>query len=325
MKSVVITGCCGFIGTYVTKKFLENGYRVCGIDKMTYAANKDEHYKLLGKYIKTYTFLKEDICDLKRLPDCDFVINLAAETHVGNSIIDCKDFIKTNVDGVRNLLELISRKPKNIRDQPILVNVSTDEVYGDIEVGHFYESNPLNPSNPYAASKASGDLLIKSWARTYGLKYNIIRPTNNYGNYQYPEKLVPLCVKLLQEDKKIKLHNKGNPVRSWLHAEDTAEAILTVVEKGKRNEVYNVAGNEELKNMSVTSMIVNSFLDRDIHQELTSEEKKKYFDLSHVRPGQDVRYAVNQSKLIELGYKPKKYFEKEIKNIVEHYKNNYRW
>lgn len=360
-KTLVITGCTGFIGYYVTRECLRKGWFVYGIDKQTYVSNFNAEERLKGfcgcgkKYGKYYTgeeftnecfkrprkkicncpeqftFLKEDICNLTRIPDCDYVINLAAETHVGNSIIDCKDFIQTNVEGVRNLLEIIKRKPDNVRQKPVFFQVSTDEVYGDLKEGKFDETADLNPSNPYAASKAGADMLIQSWYRTYGVNYNILRPTNNYGKWQFPEKLIPLSIKLLQEGKKIRLHDGGEPVRSWLHAADTAEAIITIIEKGELNNIYNIGGTEELPNIETVEHILANFLgytNKDARAALKAggdDYIDKYFDLAYKRPGQDVRYALDDSKLKNLGWMPKIEFKKEITNIVHHYKNNFRW
>jgi dTDP-glucose 4,6-dehydratase len=316
MKLVVITGCLGLIGSYVTRKCLSKGWKVYGVDKFTYAANKS----LLGvfKGDSNFTFLEEDIAKLKSLPDCDYVINIAAESHVGNSIIDSTDFIETNINGVKNLLDLIRRKPDNTMNRPIFFHFSTDEVYGDITEGEHVETDALIPSNPYSASKASSDMLILAWARTFGIKYVIVRPTNNYGEGQYPEKLIPLCVKLLQRGKKIMLHNGGEPIRNWLHSSDTAEAVITIIESGRTNEIFNVAGEFEQKNYLTVKKIIDAYYNNTANW-------KDYVDLSHKRPGQDVRYALNGDKLKLLGWKPKKAFDEEIIKLVEFYKENFKW
>ena len=195
MKLVVITGCLGLIGSYVTRQCLEKGWRVYGVDKCTYAANI--HFLEKFQQHEEFTFIKADIAKLTYLPDCDYVINVAAESHVGNSIVDSSDFIETNINGVKNLLDLIRLKQRNVVSRPVFFHFSTDEVYGDIVSGEHTETDILKPSNPYSASKAAADMLIFAWARTYGIKYVILRPTNNYGIGQYPEKLIPLTVKLL--------------------------------------------------------------------------------------------------------------------------------
>jgi len=316
MKLVVITGCLGFIGSYVTRQALHRGWKVYGIDKCTYASNSE----LLDEFNlnSNFTFLKEDIASLESLPDCDYVINTAAETHVGNSIIDSKDFIHANVDGVKNLLDLIRNKPDNICKKPVFFHFSTDEVYGDIKIGSHTEKDVLNPSNPYSASKASSDMLIKAWARTYGVEYVILRPTNNYGIYQHYEKLIPLSIKLLGWNKKIRLHDAGEPVRNWLHASDTANAVITIIESGKVNEIYNVAGSFEQKNKDTVKKIIKEYVGTD-------ENWEEYVDLGHTRPGQDVRYSLDDTKLRSLGWKPQANFDLEISKIVKFYKERFYW
>lgn len=316
MKVVVITGCLGLIGSHVTQKCLSKGWKVLGIDKCSYAANQDL-IKEFKKY-NNFSFLKEDITFLKHLPDCDYVINLAAESHVGNSIVNSDDFLHSNINGVKNLLDLIRNKQKNVFDQPILLHFSTDEVYGDIIEGVHFETDRLNPSNPYSASKAAADMLITAWARTYNINFVIVRPTNNYGINQYPEKLIPISVKALQLGKKIKLHDEGEPIRNWLHAEDTAEAVMTIIESNKVNEIYNISGNLEQKNKTTVQKIINAYFDKEMPLE-------RYIDTSYRREGQDVRYSLNDDKLKLLGWKPIKKFDKEIKTIVNFYKNNFRW
>ncbi|MHA2342805.1 MAG: dTDP-glucose 4,6-dehydratase, partial [Candidatus Hodarchaeales archaeon] len=296
MKLVVITGCLGLIGAHVTRNCLLKGWKVYGIDKCTYAANLDflEEFQMF----KNFTFVKEDIAKIKSIPDCDYVINIAAESHVGNSIIDSNDFIHSNIVGVKNILDIIRRKPRNVDDQPIFFHFSTDEVYGDITEGQHIEKDILMPSNPYSASKAAADMLILAWARTYDMKYIILRPTNNYGIGQYPEKLIPICVKHLMRDKKIRLHDAGEPIRNWLHSDDTANAVIKIIESGKTNEIYNVAGGFEQKNKDTVKKIVQCFFGDD-------RNYQDYVDLEYKRMGQDVRYALNDDKLRQLGWEPK--------------------
>ncbi len=316
MKLVVITGCLGLIGSHITRECLRKGWKVYGIDKCTYAANT----QFIEEFVKdsNFTFIKEDIATLKFLPNCDYVVNTAAESHVGNSIIDSEDFIHSNVVGVKNLLDLIRNKPANVDKRPIFFHFSTDEVYGDITEGEHIETDILKPSNPYSASKAAADMLIIAWARTYGINYIIIRPTNNYGIGQYPEKLIPISVKMLQRGRKIRLHDKGEPVRNWLHSADTATAVTTIIESGTSDEIYNVAGGFEQKNKETVQKIIHSYFE-------DNRECSEYIDVGHVRQGQDVRYALNDDKLKALGWKPEKMFDDEIKGIVEYYKNNFKW
>ena len=204
-----------------------------------------------------------------------------------------------------------------------MFHFSTDEVYGDITEGAHIETDPLKPSNPYSASKAASDHLITAWARTYGVEYIILRPTNNYGIGQYPEKLIPLVVKLLQRERNIRLHNEGEPFRNWLHADDTALAVTTIIDSGKVNEIFNVAGNFEQKNIETVKKIINCYYNND-HNKLY-ERWFKLLDLSFVRPGQDVRYALDDQKLKDLGWLPKRSFDEEINKIVQECKTNFRW
>lgn len=316
MKLVVITGCLGLIGNYVTRKCLEQGWKVLGIDKKTYAANNWALQEFSNN--PNFTFIECDIAKLSSLPDCDYVINIAAESHVGNSIVDSSSFIETNINGVKNLLDLIRFKQDNVTARPIFLHFSTDEVYGDIEAGAHTEKDLLKPSNPYSASKAAADMLVLAWARTYGINYVIVRPTNNYGIGQYPEKLIPVSVKSLQRNKRIRLHDKGSPVRTWLHSEDTANAIIKIIESSKINEIFNISGGFEQTNLETTTKIIECFYSKNVNI-------YDFLDLSYVRQGQDVRYSLDDSKLRSLGWKPTKVFDEEIKNIVDYYKHNFKW
>ena len=319
MKVVYITGCCGFIGSHVTRLCLKKGWYVKGVDKMTYAANKD----LLDEFksYPNFSFVHSDINDLKFLYDCDYVINTAAETHVGNSIASSTEFIKSNIDGVHNLLELIKNHRGENNQKPTLLHFSTDEVYGDIEDGFHTEDHLLKPSNPYSATKAAADMLIMAWGRTHDIPYMIIRPTNNYGIGQYVEKLIPKAVKLLNLGRLIPLHNNGLPYRNWLHASDTAEAVITLIEKGKIGEIYNVAGGFEQQNIDTVSNIIETYYESSLPYEVI----EKHIDFSCNRPGQDVRYALDDSKIRALGWSPKSVFSEEIVRIINHYKNKFIW
>jgi len=316
MKIVYITGCLGFMGSYATRRALKRGWYVYGVDKLTYAANPS----LLDEFneYKNFRFIRKDIKNLKFLNDCDYVINYAAESHVGNSIVNSDEFINSNILGVKNLLDLIRNKQSNVNDFPVFFHISTDEVYGDIEEGAHIETDILKPSNPYSASKASADMLIKAWSRTYGVQYIILRPTNNYGIGQYPEKLIPLSVKNLIRSKKIRLHNNGTPIRNWLHADDTALAVMAIIDSGNTNEIYNVAGGFEQENIETVKKIIKAF-----HGTLDNLEQ--YVDFNARREGQDIRYALDDQKLKNLGWDPKKKFDDEIEEIVGYYKENFTW
>ena len=315
MKTLYITGCLGFIGSYITTECLNRGWWVKGVDKITYAANST----LLEKFKKytNFSFVRCDINDTKFLYDCDYIINTAAETHVGNSIAKSEDFITSNINGVYNILELLKNYRQETANFPTLIHFSTDEVYGDISRGHHLESDILKPSNPYSATKAAADMLILAWARTYKLPYIIVRPTNNYGIGQYVEKLIPKTCKYLNLNRKIPLHNHGTPIRNWLHAEDTANAILTIIDNNIKNEIYNICGGFELSNLDVVKSIIE--LMHNTHN------YEKYIDFSVERQGQDVRYALDDSKLRSLGWQPTKVFMEELPSIVSYYKDKFIW
>ena len=314
MKVVYITGCLGFIGSHVTRLCLNQGWYVRGIDKCTYAANLN----LLTEFHEydNFEFENEDINDIKFLYECDYVINTAAETHVGNSIANSDAFIKSNIDGVHNLLNLIKNYRHESSKLPTLLHFSTDEVYGDIEEGAHTETDLLKPSNPYSATKAAADMLVLAWGRTYNLPYVIVRPTNNYGEGQYVEKLIPKTCKYLELGRKIPLHNNGTPIRNWLHAHDTARAIITIINKGVQNEIYNIAGGFEQSNYDTVRKVINEYNGSNIEDHL---------DLTYSRVGQDVRYALDDSKLKSLGWKPVVSFDDTLPLIVEYYKNRFIW
>jgi dTDP-glucose 4,6-dehydratase len=311
-KIVYITGCLGFIGVHVTRACLEKGWFVIGVDKMTYASN-ESFLPEFEKY-SNFKFIESDINDLDMLYDCDYFINTAAETHVDNSIERSDHFVKSNINGVHHILKLINEKPNH--KMPVLLHFSTDEVYGDILEGFHSEQDLLKPSNPYSATKAAADMLVLAWARTHKVPFVIVRPTNNYGIGQYVEKLIPKSVKYLSIGKKIDLHNNGTPVRTWLHASDTANAVIKIIEAGVTNEIFNISGNYEEKNIEVVRKIIKLFNgDENITPYLTDA----------VRPGQDLRYAIDDNKLKSLGWSPQANFDAELEKIVEYYKNNFIW
>jgi dTDP-glucose 4,6-dehydratase len=311
-KIVYVTGCLGFIGVHITRHCLDRGWYVIGVDKMTYASN--ETFLTEFKNYPNFKFIKSDINDLEMIYDCDYIINTAAETHVDNSIERSDHFVHSNIDGVHHLLKLINQKQKH--RIPILLHFSTDEVYGDILEGSHTEEDVLKPSNPYSATKAAADMLVLAWSRTYGLPYVILRPTNNYGIGQYVEKLIPKSVKYLSVGRKIDLHNKGTPVRTWLHAEDTARAVITVIEAEITNEIFNISGNYEEKNIEVVKKIIKLVNgDTEIEKYLTDM----------IRPGQDLRYSIDDTKLKKLGWSANADFDKELEKVVEYYKNNFIW
>jgi len=264
LRKILVTGGAGFIGSALVRlllnrdcpqavKGLSLDKKVVVVDKLTYAGDLKRLEEVKGKY----KFYKADICDKKRIESIfkkekpDIIVHFAAQTHVDRSIIDATPFIETNVKGTQVLLD-IARKHK-IRK---LVHISSDEVYGDIEKGKFTEDSPLKPNNPYAASKAAADLLIKSYIRTYGFPAVIIRPCNNYGLWQYPEKLIPLAVLKILKNEKISLYADGRNRREWLYVEDCAEGILKILKKGKIGKIYNLGSGCEMENIVVASMLL---------------------------------------------------------------------
>lgn len=319
-KVVYVTGCAGFIGFYVAKACLEQGWHVIGVDKMTYASNEDRLSELWciaeNKRVK-FNFIEEDINDLERLVDCDYVINTAAETHVDNSIEASDVFLRSNVNGVHHLLKLIQNKQYSM---PTLLHFSTDEVYGDIDDGSFNEDHLLKPSNPYSATKAAADQLITAWARTHKVPFIIVRPTNNYGPGQYVEKLIPKAVKFLQLGRKIPLHLGGSPHRTWLHVEDTADAVIHIIKNGSVNQIYNIEGNFEASNLFVVTEVIKAMYGDEI-----AKDVKDYINTDYERPGADLRYSIDGSKLKSIGWQAKRDFVTELKTMVNYHTKNWIW
>lgn len=305
---VVVTGGLGFIGKHFVRHCLAKGHFVKNIDRVSYAADRFVNAEFSQK--ANYRFYEADICKLDFLPECDILVNFAAESHVDNAITNARKFCETNFLGVQNCLELI--RLKHERERPLFVQISTDEVYGDIRVGSHTETDSLVPSNPYAATKAAADLLVKSWGRTYGVSWNIVRPTNNYGVHQYPEKLIPKSAWRMKRGLPAIMHGDGSYVRSWLHADDAVCGILTVIEKGARNQIYNIGSTEERRNIEVLCRIA---------QILKIDEDAAFIAASD-RSGQDIRYSLDDSKVRALGWSQQRKFDEEIVTIVEQLDNS---
>jgi len=319
IKTAVVTGFAGFIGTTFTKKLLDEGWKVYGIDKFTHVSNK----ALVKNKHDNFTYENKDIKEVTWLPECDVIFNFAAESDVDIGNQSCDRFITSNIDGVRNLLDIINKRIVLRADKPLFFQISTDEVYGDLSEGVFDEDAELKPSNPYSATKAAADLLIQSYGRTFGIEYIIARPSNNYGYYQYPEKLIPLAVKRLSRGKKIKLHNQGKPIRTWTHSEDTTNALFTLYEKAERNRVYNISSEYEQNNLETVTKIINAYFMGRLNRNVPDIEQ--FLDLSFDRPGQDVRYAITCDPLRKLQWRPEKDFDTEIINLVNYYKKEFVW
>ena len=284
----IVTGGRGFIGSHFVEKVLKEGAQVIDIDKMTYAAAAE----LPWDGHANYTLIKEDIAEITHLPTCDVLVNFAAESHVDNSINSSGIFIDSNIRGVHNLLELI--RGKQSHDRPLFFHISTDEVYGDRESGEFTEQDRLSPSNPYSASKAAAEMLVVAYGRTYGIDYLITRSSNNYGERQYGEKLIPKCVESIESGKCIPLHGDGTYVRDWIYVKDNVDAIYFLIKNGTKREAYNIAAENYLTNIEVAETVLGWYGH--------SSEKIVFVEN---RWGQDLRYAVDVSKINKLGWKCK--------------------
>ncbi len=283
----VVTGGRGFIGSHFVEAVLGRGDTVVDIDKMTYAASKtlpwDNH--------PNYQLVKKDISKLEHLPPCDILLNFAAESHVDNSIRDTDPFIQSNIMGVHNLLELVRGKQEY--DRPLFFHISTDEVYGDRLEGSFTEEDKLSPSNPYSATKASAEMLVFSYARTYGLNYIISRSANNYGPRQYEEKLIPKCIDSILRNKKIPIHGDGSYIRDWTYVKDNVQGLLAIIDAGVKNEVFNVAAENHMTNLQVVDEIL-----------YWHGKDRQSIEFVENRWGQDLRYSISSSKLRKLGWMP---------------------
>ena len=284
----IVTGGRGFIGSHFVESALKKGDVIIDIDKMNYASHKtlpwDNH--------PNYTFLKADISEINHLPTCDVLVNFAAESHVDNSIKDTGPFIKSNILGVHNLLELIRGKPSYAR--PLFFHISTDEVYGDRLEGSFTVTDKLTPSNPYSATKASAEMLVLSYARTYNMDYVITRSANNYGPRQYEEKLIAKSLISLGQGKKIPIHGNGSYIRDWTYVKDNIDAIFIIIEKNIKNEIFNIAAENHLTNLEAVSYVLK-WLGKD-------EDSLMFVDN---RWGQDLRYSISAKKLRNIGWAPK--------------------
>ena len=339
MRTYLITGGAGFIGSnfiiYLLEKY-KRDIRVINIDKLTYAGNL-ENLKSVEK-LDNYEFHKIDICDKEAISklfaenQIDRVIHFAAESHVDRSIRDPEVFVKTNVLGTINLLnaaKLAWEREKGYIEDKVYIQVSTDEVYGSLEddEGYFYETTPLDPHSPYSASKASADLLVKSYIDTYKFPAIITRCSNNYGPYQFPEKLIPLMINNALAGKKLPVYGRGQNIRDWLYVLDHAKAIDLVAEKGKLGEVYNVGGHNEKRNIEIVSIIIDTLLELlpadDPRRDLVSHDLITYVE---DRKGHDYRYAIAPDKIKkDINWEPETPFHEGIKYTIKWYLENGQW
>lgn len=317
MKRLLITGGAGFIGSEFTRQAVKRGYRAVVLDRLTYAGD----IKRLSEIEKDISFYKADISNKEFIEHVfktekpDAVIHWAAESHVDRSIMDAAPFLDTNILGTQALLE-ISLKHGIEKFIEKFINISTDEVYGELqETGQFYETTPLNPNSPYSVSKGAADMLGRAYHRTFGLPVITVRPSNNYGPWQYPEKLIPVVILKVLNNEKIPVYGAGQNVREWLFVSDCADAVFKILEQGQAGEIYNVGSGEEKKNLDVV---------QDILKILGKSED--LIEFVQDRPGHDFRYSLNSDKISEkLGWKKKTSFEKGIEDTVRWYIDNIEW
>lgn len=330
MKNMLITGGAGFVGSNFVKRVLqESNYNVINIDALTYAGNLFNLKEVEGN--PHYTFIKESITNRKAIAeimikyDIEIIVNFAAESHVDRSISNPGIFVDTNVVGTQVLLDackLYWQIGKDKSGYPLYregvkhIQVSTDEVYGALgKTGMFTEGTPLSPNSPYSASKASADLLVRAYNETFKLPINITRCSNNYGPYQFPEKLIPLMINNCLNNKKLPVYGDGMQIRDWLHVQDHCDAILTVLEKGSVGEIYNIGGNNEKANIEIVKLIISALN--------KSEDLIAYVE---DRLGHDRRYAIDNHKITsKLGWAPAYTFEEGIRETIEWYLKNDEW
>lgn len=317
MKNILITGGCGFIGSNFIRTILQerDDIRIINLDKLTYAGNPINLREF--EHDPNYTFVKGDITNAELVDflfyhyEIEYVINFAAESHVDRSILGSQVFYQTNVIGTNVLLEAARRY--NVKK---FLQVSTDEVYGSLgETGLFTETTPLSPNSPYSSSKAAADMMVMAFYHTYGLPVVITRCSNNYGPYQFPEKLIPLMTINALNNKKLPVYGDGLNVRDWIYVIDHNKAIELVFEKGKIGEVYNIGASQEMKNIEIVKLILN-YLGKD----------ESLIEYVKDRPGHDRRYAIDSTKIQnELGWKPQYKFEDAIKETIQWYIDNKSW
>lgn len=308
---LLITGGAGFIGCNFVRYMLDShsDYKITVLDKLTYAGWLENLQDVIGRI----RFIQGDICNEKdveeAMKDCDATVNFAAETHVDRSIADAGAFVRTNVLGTHTLLDAARRY-----GQDRFVHIGTDEVYGSIKSGSFSEDAPLNPSSPYSASKAGADLLARSYFTTYGLPVLITRSSNNFGPYQYPEKLIPFFILRALQGKRLPVYGSGLNVRDWLYVKDNCAAIDLVLHKGAKGEIYNIGGGSELANLDITKKIL-------------SHLSKSEDIIEHVedRLGHDFRYSIDSSKIRMLGWKPSLNFDNALSYTIDWYLENKAW
>lgn len=328
-RNILITGGAGFIGSHVVRLFVKKypTYKIINYDKLTYAGNLENLKDVEGS--KNYHFVKGDILDMELLfrvfkeHNIDGVIHLAAESHVDRSIHNPDEFALTNIIGTIRLLKTAQTAWDNNYEGKRFYHISTDEVYGSIANGYFTEQTPLDPRSPYSASKASSDHFVLAFNNSYGLPALLSRCSNNYGPYHFPEKLIPLMINNIINNKPLPVYGKGENIRDWLFVEDHARAIDAIFHKGKVGEVYNIGGNNEWKNIDLVKLLC-SIMDSKLGREQGASEGL----ITYVkdRPGHDMRYAIDASKVIsETGWRPETSFETGLEKTVDWFLANQEW
>lgn len=331
MKTILVTGGAGFIGSNFIKLMLSryHNYKIINVDALTYAGNLENLKDVEDN--SNYTFIRADIRDREKIDeifttyDIDNIVNFAAESHVDRSIVEPEIFLTTNIIGTQVMLDVAKKHwnlnptdkySKEYKKGVKFLQVSTDEVYGALgAIGMFEETMPLMPNSPYSASKASADMVVRAYHETFGMPINITRCSNNYGPYQFPEKLIPLMINNCLKEEDLPVYGDGMQIRDWLHVSDHCSAIDTVLHKGIIGEVYNIGGNNEKANIEIVKLIIKTI-------------DKSEILIKHVkdRPGHDRRYAIDNTKITtQLGWKPQYTFEHGMKDTIEWYLNNTKW